>query len=224
MQELWDHGGFYPEFKGKSVRPANIWYGWSSWGMVHETVTVKPKLQWRPKEGCQEYGSSAKESHSQWAQPIQERWHVAAARKTIGAKLPKPFVADIMSPCAPGAKHRATGFNVCHTRVWSCLGLIPHWYFSVPLFWNGNVWPVPPLCAGSLQFSLWFCKGSHLEFVLSLRGELGLGLLRVWGLLEWTKLILHYEVDISPWGAGGRMLWLGYEVSPCAKNINGLKT
>jgi hypothetical protein len=52
LQDLWDHGSFYPDFKARFVRLRSMWQGPISLQAVtenamHEAMRVRPKLQWR---------------------------------------------------------------------------------------------------------------------------------------------------------------------------------
>jgi hypothetical protein len=77
---------------------------------------------------------SAEEGSRQRIEIAQERGHMTANNKAIGAGLPKPIGSYNMPPRALDAGHRAIRFNVCPAECWSCFG------------------PNLPLCASILHF------------------------------------------------------------------------
>jgi hypothetical protein len=59
-----------------------------------------------------------------------------------------------------------------------------------------------------------FTRAHHKEFALSLRTDFGLGVLRLWGLLEMEWMHFTLWSWHVPLGTKDRVLWFGNEMSP----------
>jgi hypothetical protein len=110
-QELQGHGGFHPDFKGKSGRPGNMFQGQSSGRhfLREQCMNLREgslSCNGRPQDVGDAKNSEhlpRKATSSEWNQPKKEVVK-AAHGKAIGAGLPEPIGAHILVPCAPNAR------------------------------------------------------------------------------------------------------------------------
>jgi hypothetical protein len=106
---------------------------------MHETVTAKLKIQWRPQEVGDARNLEYLLGNGTGNEPNQPKkgamWD--ATSTVTGERLLKLFGAHIMPPCAPYAGHGTTGFNVCPSGFQSCFGHIPSFFVSICPFWIG---------------------------------------------------------------------------------------